>query len=211
MTDTKPTLREAIWSDTDPYTLTTLLPRDLQGWRTQHPILTEAAKRASLMAEVGVWKGAGVVDMVLASPGAEVLAVDTFRGSTEHWLNDKWVPFAKSGFLYDQFKSNIYHTGLTEVVTPLPMDSINASCLCAAKGLVFDLVHIDGAHDFESVLLDLRHWCGLARVIVMDDYCDEWPEVVRAVDTFCKHSGWSVAESLDGKCRLEYSDDRKES
>lgn len=159
----------------------------------------------ALLCEVGVWKGAGVFDMALSSAwDAQILAVDTFRGSAEHWLKDKWVGYARSNQLYRQFLSNMMHMELHDTVTPLPLDSINAAHVCAAKGLIFDVTHIDGGHDYEAVMLDLRHWCGLSKVMVIDDYCDDWPDVVRAVDAFCDATPWFIADSLNGKCRLEF-------
>lgn len=157
-----------------------------------------------LFCEVGVWKGAGVIDMARSNPKAQVLAVDTFRGSAEHWLREAWQPFIRSNRLYRQFLSNMVACRLEEMVTPLPLDSINAAHVCAKLGLVFDLTHIDAGHDYESVMLDLRHWCGLSRKMVIDDYCSDWPEVVAAVDKFCEVTNWYIVEHEDGKCLLEY-------
>ena len=94
-------LREEIvrrlWKGDDPFASVNTGPwsLDLEGWNSQHDFLREAiAERPRIVIEVGVWKGASVIFMAnllreMAADGV-VIAVDTFLGSWEHWLNTEW-------------------------------------------------------------------------------------------------------------------------
>src|ERR1700744_5763069 len=73
-----------------------LYVQDMQGWQSQHPILRTAAARRNpiLIVEIGVWKGGSTITMADTIRKNEadgvVIAVDTWLGSWEHWLNDGW-------------------------------------------------------------------------------------------------------------------------
>lgn len=197
-------IRERLWGAIDPYADAPAYAPDVQGWRTDHPLLRDAAARARRICEVGVWKGAGLVEMAAASPHAELLAVDHWRGASEHWLRDKWRRETREIDLYGLFKRNMIDAGLTARVTPLPLDSANAAIVCRRLGLTFDMIHIDGAHDFEAVARDLMQWDDLCTgVIVMDDYAPEWPGVVKATDEHAARSGWKLADKHRGKALLQ--------
>src|SRR5437763_11211329 len=87
-----------------------------------------------------------------------------------------------------QVLSNVFYAGAEDVVVPLPLDSANAFHVLQRNGIKLDFVHIDGAHDYESVIADLRRWWSLLRnggILVADDYFIDgktWPGVKRAVD-----------------------------
>lgn len=197
-------IREKIWGDTNPYSNVSAGQIDTQGWREDHPMLMSAAKNAKTMAEVGVWKGRGVMSMAKANPDAEILAVDHWRGSFEHWTRPRWRPEV-TGNLYDQFRRNMIWNKLTDQVTPLPLDSINAAGVCGFHNIEFDLIHIDGAHDLDSVLLDLNHWGELVSdggIIIMDDVNCGFHGVDEAIVNFCFNSEWKAGAALKGKAIL---------
>ena len=55
-----------------------------------------------------------------------------------------------------------------------------------------DAIYIDGAHEREAVLADLRAYWPLVRpggCCFGDDYCAEWPGVAAAVDAFATELG----------------------
>jgi len=60
---------------------------------------------------------------------AVVIAIDTWLGSSEHYLWEKFVPDLDFEFgyprLYHKFAANICNEGLQDQVVPLPLDSIN--------------------------------------------------------------------------------------
>jgi predicted O-methyltransferase YrrM len=194
-------------------------PTDLQGWHSQHPYLTRAMDqvRPDIVVEVGVWKGASVVTMAKEIQRLEldavVIAIDTWLGSSEHYLWEKFVPdldFAL-GYprLYHKFAANIVNEGLADIVVPLPLDSINGFQLLKAKGIRPDVLHIDAGHDYQSVMADLKAWWPLLNdggVLVGDDYFKpflgkgKWPEVRQAFDEFFTVTPHVLFESGEGKC-----------
>ena len=115
---------------------------DLQGWHSQHPYLTRAIDEArpTIVVEVGVWKGASSSPWPRRSSGckldAVVIAIDTWLGSSEHYLWEKFIPDLDFEFgyprLYHKFAANICKEGVQDYVVPLPLDSINA--LPASEG-----------------------------------------------------------------------------
>ena len=186
---------------------------DKQGWNCLHPYLVELVRETcpKIVVEVGVWKGASVITMAREmhrlALDSVVVAVDTWLGSHEHWLNYRWRTSLPQ--LYDTFRANIMDEGLQHFVVPLPLDSINAFHVLARQLGTIDAVHIDGAHDYESVSGDFRRWWMLLRsggFMIADDYYEDgsaWPDVRMAMQQHLR-SGIAVAgfASRDGKCRL---------
>lgn len=163
-------IRNKIHKDHDPYLDLDVLPKDTQGWGSTDASFTEIIEKLDpkLIVEVGTWKGASAINMAKlcmekgALPGEfEIVCVDTWLGSVEHYTLGyfKDVP-RKNGRvnLYDQFLSNVVHEGLTEVITPFPIDSINGSECFREWQIMPDLIYIDGAHDYHSVKTDVYSW-----------------------------------------------------
>src|SRR5687768_5229089 len=67
-------------------------PDDVQGWGSDDPLLVEAihALRPARICEVGSWKGRSAINMAKAVKSlglnTEIVCVDTWLGSPEHWL-----------------------------------------------------------------------------------------------------------------------------
>lgn len=195
-------------------------PTDLQGWHSQHPYLARAiaAAKPGIVVEVGVWKGASVVTLAKEIQrlklDAVVIAIDTWLGSSEHYLWEKFIPDLDFEFgyprLYHKFAANIVNEGLQDFVVPLPLDSINAFQLLKEKGIRPDVLHIDAGHDYHSVMADLKAWWPQLKdggVLVGDDYFSKpiigqgkWPEVRQAFDEFFAANRHTVFENTDGKC-----------
>jgi predicted O-methyltransferase YrrM len=193
---------------------------DLQGWHSQHPYLVRAMREADpkIVVEVGVWKGASVVTMAKElqrlQQDAVVIAIDTWLGSSEHYLWEKFIPDLDFAFgyprLYHKFAANICNEGLHDFVVPLPLDSINAFQLLKAKDIRPDVLHIDAGHDYLSVMADLKAWwpqLAPGGVLIGDDYfkkplvgAGKWPEVRQAFDEFFAATPHAKFESGDGKC-----------
>lgn len=193
---------------------------DLQGWHSDHPYLTRAIRevKPAIVVEVGVWKGASVVTMAREIQrlglDAVVIAIDTWLGSSEHYLWEKFLPDLDFEFgyprLYHKFANNICKEGLTDQVVPLPLDSINAFQLLKARGIRPDVLHIDAGHDYQSVATDLRAWwpqLNNGGVLIGDDYfkkplvgVGKWPQVRQAFDEFLAVTPHAIFECGDGKC-----------
>src|SRR5438045_1936208 len=164
-----------LWHGADPFAEAFCEPAlvDMQGWNSDHPYFRELinAYRPCVIAEIGVWKGGSTIEIARQIKSnridAVVIAIDTWLGSWDHWFQDKWLQEIgfKSGYpsLYRKFLSNVFYAGAEDVVVPLPLDSANAFHVLQRNGIKLDFVHIDGAHDYESVIADLRRWWSLLR------------------------------------------------
>jgi hypothetical protein len=195
---------------------------DMQGWNSEHAFLRESVQaiKPSVIIEVGVWKGGSVITFAdeanRLSLDSVVIAVDTWRGSCEHWLDDQWFKSLRiSGGLtrlQETFMANVVAMSLQHLVLPLPLDSVNAYEIMRFLGVRADIVHIDAGHDYESVATDLRLWSSLLRkdgLMIMDDYSKDesgqpqgWVEVARAVDDFVAGRNDCIANfrHCDNKC-----------
>jgi predicted O-methyltransferase YrrM len=213
MTAAKDFWLKSIWGDSDPYANVDSSLVDMQGWASDNIYLTHAVEelRPQVVVEVGVWKGGSVITMArrMKELGVDgvVIAVDTWLGAFEHWLNSDWQASLRleGGYpsLYKTFAANIVDQGLQDYVVPLPLDSVNAAAVLRAKGLVVDLLHIDGGHDLLAVTSDLTTWWPMLRqggLLLGDDYHpygETWPEVRQGFHQFFNVD---YIRSNGGKC-----------
>lgn len=195
-------------------------PVELQGWRSRHAVFEAVMKRIcpKSVIEVGVWKGESVVHMArlakeLDIEDFEILAVDTWLGSPEHWLNEKWrdAMHLEGGYptIYKVFVQNMIAQRITDVVTPLPVPSETAYFILKDLGAKADLIHIDAGHEYESVYADIVRYFELLAddgVIIGDDYLvGSFPGVAKAFRQFAEEHGL-VLVGTKGKCVLSRQD-----
>lgn len=217
MNPVKQVVVERLWRGVDPMLgfPHTLIEADVQGWNSEHPYLAHAITQTQpqIIVELGVWKGASTLFMAeeLRRSGHDgvVIAVDTWLGSREHWVRDEY--FGEVGFLhgyptlYYKFLANVARSGLGDYVVPLPLDSLNAARVLQDFGLSPGLIHLDGGHDYDSVMADLKAWWPLLvqnGILVGDDYYTngQWSGVRRAYDEFFDALGMSITQEHEGKC-----------
>ncbi len=190
-------VRNLLYSQ-DPYVdLPFSYPPDLQGWGSNHSIFAETigAVRPKLIVEVGTWKGASAVHMAKLCRDlglkTEIVCVDTWLGNWQAWSRDAGGIGSREDLkivnglprLYYQFMSNVIDTGFTNTITPLPLTGVAGAKLFEHFKLTPDIIYVDGDHEYESVLFDLRLWIkrlAPTGVLIGDDY--NWPTVKRAVD-----------------------------
>ena len=178
---------------------------DLQGWYGNHPALTRLARQAKphVAIDVGVWKGQSTMTLARAMKEAGldgcVIAVDTFLGSSEHWLGRaKGLYRRTAGFpdLYWTFLHNVSRAGLTDYIVPMPQTSAAAAVILAQLDVRAGVVHIDASHDYADVLRDAVDYWNLLEpggFLIGDDYADFWPGVVRAAGEFSARVGKTLA------------------
>jgi Methyltransferase domain len=211
---------DRLWRGHDPFAAfpSSLYVHDPGGWNSDHGYLIEAIDRLrpQMVVEVGVWKGGSVLTMArrMREHGHNgiVLAVDTFLGSSEHWLVPEFLkelsPHHGYPQLYYKFMNNVLAEQLQDYVVPLPLDSGNAHVVLHRLGLRASAVHVDAAHDYLSVMLDLERWWSLLApggMLIADDYDatrQVWPEVGRAVDDFRARVPHIDFAALPYKCRF---------
>jgi SAM-dependent methyltransferase len=181
----------------DVFDLAELMPLDLEGWGSHHPIFEETigAVKPTLIFEVGTWKGASAIHMAkllqkFAIEG-EIVCIDTFLGSPEHWTYDGFRTGLnlKNGRaqLYTQFLSNVIHEGLQNVITPFPISSTAAADVLRRTPARPDLVYIDAGHEYADVRRDIDLYWNLLRpggVLIGDDFIPTWHGVIRAASEF---------------------------
>lgn len=178
-------------------------PADLSGWGSTDPnflaLIDEV--RPSLVIEVGTWKGASAVFMgsrlKASHPGCRIVCVDTWLGALEFWTDQTdetryGALRLKHGYpsVYFQFLANVVRAGLQDVIVPFPQTSATAAKWFRLNGVKADLIYIDGSHEEDDVLSDLRDYWGLlsdSGILFGDDY--DWPGVKAAVDRFAGDNG----------------------
>lgn len=125
--------------------------------------------------EVGSWLGGSALRAAEVFQRLESIAcVDTWLGSAEHWTQDHpshdlLRTHSGQPGIYGRFLANIVAAELFEKVAPIRLPSEVAAPVMARCGLAFDLIYLDGAHDYASVIRDCRAWWPLVRGVLMGD------------------------------------------
>lgn len=190
-------------------------PDDIQGWNSNHPLLSEVVRvrRPGFVVEVGVWKGASAIfiaeQMRNTGIAGTILCVDTFLGSITHLTNPAYAPALASPHgwpnLYYLFMANVVRRQLESYICPFAQTSDTAFEALHKLGLHPDMVHIDAAHDHDSVARELENYYSLLApggVLVGDDFSLNWPEVVWAATEFAKRKGLAL-QHAEGKFLLQ--------
>lgn len=183
----------------NPYTplIAKPLPRNIIGWGAGNNILVELIDqfKPHRVLEVGTFFGLSASQMTEAAlkhtTDFELVCVDTFLGSQEHWLMEATSQEGVINvdvvlgrlLIYEQFLSNMIHAGLTDYVTPMPIDSTNAFFVLQKYGYFADMIYVDGAHDYISASVDFSHYAQLVApggVLVGDDFVH--PDIKKAVE-----------------------------
>lgn len=164
----------------EPYRSTHLLPRKVKGWYFNQRPIDYLIRRHQIktIVEVGCWLGASTLHMASLLPDdGRLFAVDHWQGSIEN----QHSPDLST--LFEQFLSNVIHDGLTHVIVPMRMTSLEGAAQLPVPSV--DLVYLDASHDTESVLKDLRAWYPKVKhkgILCGDDW--HWDSVRSAVRQF---------------------------
>lgn len=145
--------------------------------------------------EMGSWEGRSAIAWLQACRKldltTELVCVDTWLGSAEHWLDEfpdgEWSRarlrvVRDSPRVYDTFCNTIWQYGMHDEVVALRTTNRVATDVLTKLGHQFQIIYVDGAHDFRSVLSDLLDSCSLVSadgVISGDDW--GWNGVRQAV------------------------------
>lgn len=188
-------VRKLLFGDHDPYQNFTPIEKSLlfQGWDSCNPIFEEVIREAQpkLIIEVGTWVGGSAVHManlckeIYGNNDFEIVCIDTFCGSYEHWNRTASAMAFVNGrpSIYEAFISNVIRANHQDVITPFPVDSRNANIFLKEAKIEPDLVYIDAGHDEISVQLDLIHFAAILKKdgrLIGDDYNS--PTVKAAAD-----------------------------
>lgn len=155
---------------------------DLQGWASNSPTFAQVitSYRPKLIIEVGTWKGGSAIHMantcraLYNNDDFEIVCIDTFLGSVEHWNRIAYSMSFDNGRpdIYKTFISNVIQTNNTKVITPFPVDSHNGQQVLEYYGVLADLIYIDAGHDFDAVVKDIEGYKKLLKpggILLGDD------------------------------------------
>lgn len=123
----------------------------IQGWMNAPSLewLYANAADKKVIVEIGCWLGKSTHALLSGCKDGLVYAVDHFKGSPGE-------PAHKEAATRDMSIEFFKNVGHFQNLCMLKMDSIEASKLFADKSV--DMVFVDGAHDYQSVLADLKAW-----------------------------------------------------
>lgn len=133
--------------------------------------------KASTVLELGSWLGTSIKFFAQKCPNANLICIDTWQGSPEH-QNSKEV----LNVLYKTFLVNTLH--LKNRLVPLKTNTIDGMSIVEHFNIEPDVIYIDAAHDYDSVLKDLETSYNLwpKAQIIGDDI--NWYTVRNALSTF---------------------------
>lgn len=154
----------------------------VQGWMRPAELtwLAERAQERERIVEVGSWMGRSTLALALHTEGT-VWAVDTWGGTPDEQAHNIVLRGKPEDWLRREFDRN---TAAVKNISPMPCPSVDAAASFAACGAKFDMVFLDGAHDYENVRADILAWRPLLKktgLLCGHDYSNSFPGVVRAV------------------------------
>ena len=158
-------------------------PDDKKGFSGQTEImevLINAVKPRTIV-EVGSWKGHSAIAMAEYCKKigifTDILCVDTWLGSQEHWIKDNYRASLQihngRPQIYDEFLSNVSNSGLQSLITPLCVPASTAAEILKKLKIKGDLIYIDAGHGYNDVMSDLNSYFPLLSkngIIFGDDY-----------------------------------------
>lgn|SRR5678816_2115288 len=158
---------------------------EIAGWMNPDELmwLGSQAIDASIIVEVGAWKGRSTLALAAHTAGV-VYAVDHWRGCDPAHLEEIRDRGADS--VFDDFSRNLAGYIASGRVKPRRMDSARAAVRLAALGVRPDFVFLDGDHHEAALRRDIECYSEILRaggLLAGHDYGNpEHPGVKRAVD-----------------------------
>jgi len=154
----------------------------IDGWMTERELawLAMQASQRRRIIEIGSYQGRSTRALADNTPGT-VYAVDVWAigdwAKEIDWMAKKFEELGPE-FVFDGFRSNMEPHIETGKVVPIRSTSVAAAVdLCDEE---FDMIFIDGAHDYDSVITDIVMWQPLATGLLCGHDYDH-PQVARAV------------------------------
>lgn len=141
--------------------------------------------KTRIVVELGSWLGQSTRFIADHAPGAVVLAVDHWKGSSEHVSDPALARILPR--LYETFIRSCWE--YRNRIIPISLDTLEGLRLIHSKKLRPDLVYIDAAHEYEAVMKDFETTFDLFpdSQIVGDDW--GFPDVRKAVGEVSEKRG----------------------
>lgn len=141
---------------------------EIPGWFNFGPLyarMIQSVPENSHIVEVGAWMGKSTAFLasLVRQSGKKIAisVVDTWEGSPQEHLYEPASSSAAAS-LFAKFRSNMENAGVWHLLSPVQSDSVTASQRYSDGSL--DFVFIDAAHDFHSVVGDIRAWWPKVRI-----------------------------------------------
>ncbi len=126
-----------------------------------------------------------------------VYGLDTFRGSSEHKFLDK---ITKDGSFYETTKQNLqYFIGRNQCHL-IESRSDNQEIIDRFEDKTFDVIMVDGAHEYDAVLEDIRNWWPKVKdggIMLLDDMYMESVKQAAHIELKDKVENFMVMQSRE--------------
>jgi predicted O-methyltransferase YrrM len=119
-------------------------------------LATHASERKTI-AEIGSWMGRSARAMADNTPG-ELWTIDTWAGAPEH---KQLLATKDPDWLYEKFRANVGDLISSQKIKVIRAESVQAAKMLQGMGMKFEMIFIDGAHEYEAVRDDLLAWMPL--------------------------------------------------
>lgn len=141
-----------------------------------------------LIVELGSWLGTSTRFILDNAPQAVVIAIDHWKGSTEHFTMPYVAPFLP--ILYETFLVNCWQ--YQDRLIPMKTTTLLGLQEISDFNLTPDLVYVDASHDYDSVTSDLEKTYSLFpnTIICGDDWLYE--PVQKAVNDFAARNRFVI-------------------
>jgi precorrin-6B methylase 2 len=142
----------------------------IDGWMSEEELkwLFEQAQKMDSILEIGSWCGRSTTALCSGCKGA-VFAIDHFKGSIEH------QELIKGRDIFKEFRANM--KGFNNLITIIADSTKIVDYLI----IDFDMLFVDGGHEYETVLADLEGWGSRAKKMIVGHDISEngVPEAVK--------------------------------
>jgi len=154
--------------------------KNIPGWfpKTNQETLEMLIKKHNVKTVLEIGTFVGLSAVWFAERVERVYTVDPFDAITRiDYLRDEWKQAAKNQF--ERFIENTKQFGnIVSIV-----NTSEGAYETMDKEKMFDLIYIDGSHEYEDVKKDIEIWAPHAKLVICgDDYTESWPGVKQAVD-----------------------------
>ena len=134
--------------------------------------------------EIGCWLGRSCVylaqELQRLGKHVDIIAIDNFLGEENQIMHEATVS-AHGGSLLGAFRDNVDRCGVEGMITTMVGDSADSASVIPDSSVHF--AWIDAAHDYDSVIRDIRAWLPkMAPGSMLAGHDATWHEVRRAVE-----------------------------
>jgi len=170
---------------------------DVPGWcdyKTFYSAIAKAIPDGGTFVEIGSWMGQSIIhfcqEIQNLGKTAKVTCIDTFKGEL-YQPGHVAIVESHGGSILNEFKRNIADAHVDDMIEIIEGDSAESAANFPDQSC--DVIFIDAAHDYDSVVKDITAWKSKVKpngIFSGHDYpCDE---VKKAVDEYAAADGCEI-------------------